>query len=129
MVEENLAKIPPMGKVVLEEHFTPQCDMPPEVVPPGQPRVDRITELLLIAKGRVTAGLAYGGSHKGGCENPYLVQRNHRLHIICGGLVSFFSPSELSYDLLRGGALFLLLLREGLFRAFKFTVDIRRWSR
>lgn len=52
MVEEYLAKVPSMGKIELEEHFAPQRNVPPEIVPSGQTSVDRITELLRVKNGR-----------------------------------------------------------------------------
>ena len=52
VVEEHLAEVPPMGKIKLEEHLAPQRNVPPEIMPPGQASVDRITELLQITSGR-----------------------------------------------------------------------------
>jgi len=52
VVEEHLTEVPPMGKIELEEHLAPQRNVPPEIVPPGQASVDRITELLQITSGR-----------------------------------------------------------------------------
>jgi hypothetical protein len=46
VVEEHLTEVPPMGKIELEEHLAPQRNVPPEIVPPGQASVDRVTELL-----------------------------------------------------------------------------------
>ena len=52
MVEEYLAEVPPMREIELEEHLTPQRDVPPEIVPSGQASVDRISKLLQITSGR-----------------------------------------------------------------------------
>ena len=46
MVEEYLTKVPPMGKVELEEHLASQRDMPPKIVPSSQASVDCVAELL-----------------------------------------------------------------------------------
>ena len=46
MVEEYLTKVPPMGKVELEEHLASQRDVPPKVVPSGQAGINCIAELL-----------------------------------------------------------------------------------
>jgi hypothetical protein len=48
MVEEHLAKVPPMGEIELEEHLAPQRNVPPKIVPSRKTSVDRIAELLWI---------------------------------------------------------------------------------
>jgi len=35
MVEEYLSKVPPVGKVELEEYLASERDVPPKVVPSG----------------------------------------------------------------------------------------------
>ena len=52
VIKENLAEIPPMGEIELEEHLAPQCNVPPEIVPSGQTSVDSVSELLQIANGQ-----------------------------------------------------------------------------
>ena len=56
MVEEHLTKVPPMGKIELEEHLAPQRNVPPEIVPSGQTSIDRIAELLKITSRRRRTG-------------------------------------------------------------------------
>lgn len=54
MIEEHLAEVSPMGKVKLEEHLAPQCDVPSKIVPPGKAGVDCTTEFLLITIEKAT---------------------------------------------------------------------------
>lgn len=53
VIEEHLAEVPPVSKIVLEKHLASQCDMPPEVVPSSQASVDRIAKFLGITNGRM----------------------------------------------------------------------------
>jgi len=61
MVEEYLAEVPPVGKIELEEHFAPQSDVPPKVVPSGQTGVDRVPELLQTTNGRTKSNASVLG--------------------------------------------------------------------